>query len=152
MGGKSLLWLPLTVVVAVVLTACGGSSGPATVVETASATVNGTSTTILADAAGMTLYYLKSDTPSQITCSGACATTWPPLLAPSGTASGSGLSGTVSVLNGPNGNQVLYNGHPLYHFSGDKAPGDTNGEGIGNKWFVATATLAQASASAKPGY
>ena len=32
--------------------------------------------------------------------------------------------------------QVTYNGHPLYYFSGDQAPGDTNGQGIGDIWFV----------------
>jgi predicted lipoprotein with Yx(FWY)xxD motif len=32
--------------------------------------------------------------------------------------------------------QVTYNGHPLYHFAGDQAPGDTNGQGVGGIWFV----------------
>ncbi|MBV9257350.1 MAG: hypothetical protein JO215_04975, partial [Ktedonobacteraceae bacterium] len=41
-----------------------------------------------------------------------------------------------------NGHQLCYNGHPLYTYSGDTSPGQTNGEGIGNKWFVATSDLA----------
>jgi secreted repeat protein with Y-X4-D motif len=45
-----------------------------------------------------------------------------------------------------NGQQVEYNGHPLYNYSGDTAPGQTNGEGIGGMWFVATTTLSVQSA------
>jgi len=41
-----------------------------------------------------------------------------------------------------NGNQVEYNGHLLYAYSGDTAPGQTNGEGLLGKWFVATPGLA----------
>jgi hypothetical protein len=41
-----------------------------------------------------------------------------------------------------NGMQVLYNGHPLYRYSGDTAPGDTHGDGIEGKWHVATPNVA----------
>jgi hypothetical protein len=44
-------------------------------------------------------------------------------------------------LNDANGSQVAYNGHPLYTYSGDSAPGQANGEGFGNIWFVAPTTL-----------
>ncbi len=40
-----------------------------------------------------------------------------------------------------NGNQGEYNGHPLYTFASDTAPGQTNGEGVGGIWFVATPGL-----------
>jgi len=41
-----------------------------------------------------------------------------------------------------NGNQIEYNGHLLYAYSGDTAPGQTNGEGLLGKWFVAIPGLA----------
>jgi predicted lipoprotein with Yx(FWY)xxD motif len=119
-----------------------GSSG-SVVVKTATATVNGKSAAILTDASGKTLYYFTSDTPTSSACSGGCASTWPPLLF-SGNGSpqsASSLPGTLSVVSDANGAQVAYNGHLLYTYSGDSGPGQTNGEGIGGKWFVATPTL-----------
>ncbi len=35
--------------------------------------------------------------------------------------------------------QITYNGHPLYLFSGDTAPGDTTGQGVGDVWYVVDA-------------
>ncbi len=32
--------------------------------------------------------------------------------------------------------QVTYNSMPLYYFSKDEAPGDTNGEGVANVWYA----------------
>jgi predicted lipoprotein with Yx(FWY)xxD motif len=40
----------------------------------------------------------------------------------------------------PAGTQVAYNGWPLYFFSGDSSPGDTNGQGQGGVWYVVDAT------------
>ena len=52
-----------------------------------------------------------------------------------------------------NGNQIEYNGHPLYTFSGDSAPRQTNGEGLYGVWFVATPDLAvQGGGSTSGGY
>jgi predicted lipoprotein with Yx(FWY)xxD motif len=30
----------------------------------------------------------------------------------------------------------VVNGWPLYFFANDAAPGDTNGQGVGDNWFV----------------
>jgi predicted lipoprotein with Yx(FWY)xxD motif len=118
-------------------------SGPV-VLGTSNAAVAGASETILIDVRGMTLYYRTSDT-ATVVCSGGCATVWPPLLLASGTpASSTSVSGTLSVLADANGNQVTYNGHPLYTYSKDSAKGDTNGEGVGGVWHVATPSLAAA--------
>src|SRR6266566_3335582 len=74
---------------------------------------------------------------------GGCAQMWPPLLSTGSGAptSSTTLAGKLSVQMDANGNQVEYNGHPLYTFSGDTAPGQTNGEGLFGMWFVATPNL-----------
>jgi len=113
------------------------SANGTAVVQTATATVSGSSTTILTSTSGMTLYYRTSDTPTSV-CSAGCAAVWPPLLLASGTPSSSGSPpGTLAVLADANGNQVTYNGHPLYNYSKDSAVGDTKGEGVGGVWHVA---------------
>src|SRR6266576_2779092 len=60
--------------------------------------------------------------------------------------SANALPGTLSVVADANGQQVEYNGHLLYRFSGDTAPGQTHGEGIKGIWFVATTTLSSQGA------
>jgi len=133
----------------------GGGTTPTTapsnstsILKTASVTVNGKSTTILTNAQGMTLYYFTADTTTKAACTGACAGNWPPLLF-TGTGSPTSattLPGTLTVVTNANGQQVEYNGHQLYTYSGDTAPGQTNGEGFKGKWFVATSTLSGQSA------
>ena len=53
---------------------------------------------------------------------------------------GPGVSGTLATLANPDGKgqQVTYNGWPLYYYVKDKAPGDTTGQGVGGNWFVVT--------------
>ena len=112
-------------------------------IKTATATVKGASKTILTNAQGLTLYYRTSDKPPSTVCSGSCAGAWPPLLfTGSGTpTSSTQLPGKLTAVMDANGNQVEYNGHPLYTFASDTAPGQTNGEGVGGIWFVATPDL-----------
>jgi predicted lipoprotein with Yx(FWY)xxD motif len=55
--------------------------------------------------------------------------------------SATALPGKLSAQTTGNGNQVAYNGHLLYTFSGDGGPGQTRGEGLFGKWFVATPAL-----------
>ena len=154
--------MPMSIVLllALLVAACGSSTGSSTPtpaantptptpttapanVMTATATVKGQSATILTNASGMTLYYFKPDTATTSACTDGCATTWPPLLMTgSGTpTSATTLSGTLTAVSSGNGNQVEYNGHLLYTYSGDTAPGQTNGEGLFGKWFVATTDL-----------
>jgi predicted lipoprotein with Yx(FWY)xxD motif len=95
--------------------------------------------TILVATNGFTLYRLTHDTPNHSTCTGSCASIWPPLLLPKGdkkAAGASGISG-VSQIKLPNGRwQVTYHKMPLYRFSGDQSKGSTAGQGIGGIWFV----------------
>lgn len=117
------------------------------IVKTAMATVKGQSETILTNAQGLTLYYFTADTATKVACTGTCAGVWPPLLFPGTGAphSATSLPGSLSVVTDANGPQVQYNGHPLYNYSKDTASGQTNGEGLFGKWFVATPTLSGAS-------
>src|SRR5947209_286069 len=121
-----------------------GGSQSSVVLQTATASVKGKSETVLTDATGKTLYYFTADSATQSACSSSCAQMWPPLLFTSsgGPTSSTPLAGKLSVQTDANGSQVEYNGHPLYAFSGDTAPGQTNGEGLFGKWFVATPNLA----------
>ena len=110
------------------------------ILKTASATVDGKAATILTDEKGMTLYYYKPDTATTSACTGGCLQNWPALLMTgTGQPTPEGLSkGTLGVLSDAAGNQVTYNGHPLYTFIADKAPGDLNGQNKGGVWFVVT--------------
>src|SRR5258708_12936296 len=89
--------------------------------------------------------YYTLDPATQSTCSSSCAQMWHPLLfTGSGEPSSSTpLSGKLSVQMDANGTQIEYNGHPLYTFSGDTAPGQTNGEGLFGMCFVLTTNLAK---------
>lgn len=123
-------------------------------IKTATATVKGKSETILTDAQGKALYYFTPDTSTKTACTGSCAQTWPPLLA---TGSGSpssatSLPGKLTMQTTANGNQVEYNGHLLYTFSGDSGPNQTNGEGLFGKWFVATPGLTSSGGAIPTGY
>ena len=116
----------------------------ATLADTSSATVHvgkvtigGKATAVLTDAKGFTLYYFTPDTATNVACTGNCAQNWPPLMASAGSpAMYLGLPWKLVVVNGADGAQVTYNGHPLYTFAGDKAAGDANGQGLFGKWFV----------------
>jgi len=128
-----------------------GSTGSTVSIKTATMTVKGKSITALVNTQGMTLYYNTSDTASSV-CSGGCASAWPPVLSTSVPSSVTTLPGTLSLLTDANGSQVTYNGHPLYTYSGDIAPGQVNGDGFGGIWFVAPTNLASSSGSNSNGY
>ena len=99
---------------------------------------------------GHTLYYFTPDTAAgQPTCTGGCTGTWPPLVATNPTEA-SAATGKLATVNGANGMQVTYNGHPLYEFMGDSATGQANGEGILGKWHAATPGLAAGAGSTSP--
>ena len=91
---------------------------------------------------GKTLYTFTSDTKDsgKSTCNGDCATNWPPytLEADETLQQDAAASGKVTMITRDDGTkQVAYNGMPLYYFGGDKAAGDSNGQGLFNKWFIA---------------
>lgn len=83
---------------------------------------------------GMTLYVYDPDTGGKSTCTGGCATSWPPLKA---TASDKPVGKYTIVTRDDGSLQWAYNGKPLYTWRNDKAPGDMTGDGVGGKWHVA---------------
>lgn len=89
---------------------------------------------------GMTLYTYAKDSQDKSTCTGGCATTWPPYTIPAGTPVHlqAGVVGKAGMIARADGSmQVTYNGRPLYFYAGDTNGGDTNGQGIGGVWYVA---------------
>jgi predicted lipoprotein with Yx(FWY)xxD motif len=93
----------------------------------------------LTDSAGRTLYLYTRDKGTMSECYGACAKAWPPLTT-TGPVTISGqftVQKDVGVTTRTDGTkQVTYGGHPLYYFSGDTAPGQTKGQGVGKTWFL----------------
>jgi len=98
--------------------------------------------TVLVDASSKTLYMFDNDTGGTSTCKDACAAKWPPLVLQGGATTpvaGPGVSGLTAVArpDDPTRMQVALNGKPLYTYSLDTAPGDTNGDGVGGVWHAA---------------
>lgn len=93
---------------------------------------------ILADASGNTLYTFDGDEAGVSNCTEGCAEIWPPFTLDSGDpTAGEGVTGELGVIQRADGSQqVTYDGRPLYHYSQDSAPGDANGQGVADVWFV----------------
>jgi len=77
----------------------------------------------------------------QSACTGACASTWPPVTATgSVTASGGAVSADLGTITRSDGTkQVTYDGHPLYYYSGDSGSGSVSGQGntgFGAYWWI----------------
>lgn len=95
---------------------------------------------VLVDSEGHTLYAFGGDGEGTPTCEGACAKAWPPLLVERGEpepSNGAGASRLGTVKRADGTRQVTYADHPLYSFSGDKSPGQANGNGstaFGGTW------------------
>ncbi len=89
---------------------------------------------------GLTLYIFDPDAAGEPTCTGACAGTWPPYYVEDGAelTAGDGLDpALLRVVAHPDGGDMLkYGDWPLYHYAGDQAPGDTNGQGVNGVWWV----------------
>jgi predicted lipoprotein with Yx(FWY)xxD motif len=130
-----------SIAVAALVAACGSTAatqtpaapgGPAAGATTVMAKTIGGASLLVDGGSGFTLYLFASDTAGsgKSACTGSCATTWPPLTVASGTTpnAGAGASGTLGTIKRDDGTtQVTYNGSPVYHYSGDSASGDTNG-------------------------
>ncbi|HEY0817055.1 MAG TPA: hypothetical protein VGE11_27580 [Pseudonocardia sp.] len=144
--------------------AATGASAPSAGATTSGAAVSGAHVgvaglapgTALVDGSGRALYLFEADQGSTSTCTGSCAQIWPPVLT-SGQASvvssavQAPLLGSTARADGAQ--QVTYDGHPLYYFTGDKKSGDARGQGInrfGGLWYVVAPDGAAVTAAAAP--
>ena len=97
---------------------------------------------VLTNAQGYTLYWFAPDTPTRSACDGTCAVYWPPLTGRP--VAGAGVTGRLGTIRRSDGTtQVAYDGHPLYTYVGDSAPGQANGNDInlnGGLWYEMAAS------------
>ena len=115
------------------------SAGGAARVHTV-AIANGRDGAYLTGEGGMTLYVFGNDSANTSTCDGDCAATWPPFTIAKGDSleGAGGVTEPLTVITRSDGSlQVAYARSPLYYYAGDRAPGDTKGQGMGDVWFVA---------------
>jgi predicted lipoprotein with Yx(FWY)xxD motif len=165
---RKVIWAPFGLVaVALIAAACGSSSttpqspgsssaAGASAAASASASSSGTAlktatiggVTVLTSAKGFTLYWFVPDTATKSNCNGACATYWPPVKGPA--TAGTGVTGTLTTVTRSDGSlQAAYDGHPLYTYVGDTAPGQAKGNGLnlsGGVWHEVTASGSAAPA------
>jgi predicted lipoprotein with Yx(FWY)xxD motif len=105
--------------------------------------------TVLTNGKGFTLYWFAPDTSTKSNCNGSCATYWPPVKGP--VTAGAGVAGKLATITRSDGSvQATYNGHPLYTYVGDKAPGQDKGNGLnlsGGLWHDVTVSGAAPASS-----
>ena len=93
----------------------------------------------LVDGEGLTLYLFDNDEPGVSNCTGDCLASWPPLTVDDEPAWDDGVDGALvgTIERDDDGStQVTYDGMPLYFWAGDAAPGDVNGQGVNDVWWV----------------
>jgi predicted lipoprotein with Yx(FWY)xxD motif len=161
---RMLLALPAAAAAAAVVAACssagppagtsssssgGGSSAHAAAAAGSLKTAKIGGATVLTSAKGFTLYSFAPDTSTTSKCNGACAQNWPPVKGP---ATASGVKGTFGTIKRSDGSvQATFDGHPLYAFVGDTAPGQAKGNGLnaaGGLWHEVTTSGSAAPAPA----
>jgi predicted lipoprotein with Yx(FWY)xxD motif len=160
---RMLLALLAVTAATAVLAACGssgtsstsGGSGSTSTSSPAAATAGSLKTTtiggatVLTSSKGFTLYSFAPDTSTKSNCNGTCAQNWPPVKGP---ATASGVTGTFGTIKRSDGSvQATFDGHPLYAFAGDTAPGQNKGNGLnaaGGLWHeITTSGTAPAGSS-----
>jgi predicted lipoprotein with Yx(FWY)xxD motif len=149
------LAVALLAVLGLIAAGCGGSSAssaPKTGVAGAQHSTSSVAVTtrkvkglgvVLVNAKGRTLYTFAKDRRHAVTCTGSCASFWPPLKWKSSAkpkGGGSAKSKLLGLDMSPTGAHVVtYNKWPLYTFIEDKAAGQAKGQGQklnGGKWYV----------------
>jgi len=156
------LWAPaILVAIALITAACSSSAKPSPASSSgtpaagasspsASASSSGTAlktatiggVTVLTNDKGFTLYSFAPDTATTSKCNGSCATYWPPVKGPA--TAGPGVTGTLTTIKRSDGSlQAAYDGHPLYTYVADTAPGQAKGNGLtlsGGVWHEVPAS------------
>ena len=135
---RILLALPAAAAAAAALVACssagaspsssGSSSSPAAAAASTVKTGTIAGVTVLTSSKGFTLYSFAPDTSTTSKCNGTCAQNWPPVTGP---VTAAGVIGTFGTIKRSDGSvQATFDGHPLYTFVGDTAPGQAKGNGL----------------------
>jgi predicted lipoprotein with Yx(FWY)xxD motif len=158
---RMILVLAAAAAAAAVLAACsssgssGGTSGSSSPVAASSSTLKTAKiggATVLTNGKGFTLYSFAPDTPTKSNCNGACAKYWPPVKGP---VTASGVKGTFATIKRSNGStQATFDGHPLYTYVGDTAPGQAKGNGLnlsGGVWHEVTTSGSAPAAGSSSG-
>jgi predicted lipoprotein with Yx(FWY)xxD motif len=160
-------WLvPAGLAATVLIAACGSSTSSTSSGSTSSAAAPASSapaassgstlkTTkiggadVVTNAGGFTLYWFAPDTSTTSKCNGSCATYWPPVKGPA--TAGPGVTGKLGTIKRSDGSvQATYDGHPLYTYAADTAPGQAKGNGLnasGGVWHEVTVSGAAAPAA-----
>lgn len=157
---RTILYSITALVAAATLAACGGGSddetpesagettsaeespaeeSPAEEMSTDLSTAETSLGTVVVDGDGMTAYYFSNDVKDSGTsaCSGDCLAAWPPITTESDTPTVEGVTGEVGTITGTDGStQITIDGRPIYTFAQDTAPGDVNGQGVNDVWWV----------------
>jgi predicted lipoprotein with Yx(FWY)xxD motif len=148
---------------ALLLAACGGgynsttsSSSGNSAKKTQGAAAAGSQTvqtgktsagTVLVNSNGMTLYTFAADSPGKSSCTGTCATYWPPVAASGGLSHSSDVSANLGTIKRSDGStQLTVNGRPVYTYAADSGPGKASGQGenlSGGRWWVVAASGSQ---------
>jgi predicted lipoprotein with Yx(FWY)xxD motif len=151
--GSRATWFATAGAVALILAACGSSSGPG---KTSSASTSSRAPTApagvtistsrgpqgayLTGASGRALYLWVGDSDGASNCSGDCASAWPPVIGRTTAASGGAIKSALGTIIRSDGTeQVSYHGHPLYYSTADPGPGTTHAEGsdsFGASWWL----------------
>ena len=108
--------------------------------------------TVLTNSKGFTLYSFAPDTSTKSNCNGTCAQFWPPVQGPATAAGVKGTFGTIKRSDGST--QATFDGHPLYAFTGDTAPGQNKGNGLnaaGGLWHEVTTSGSAPAGSSSSG-
>jgi len=132
---KSMVKFAVLAVVAVALLAGGVALAGDPAVKVSKK--DGLGSFLACDVTGMTLYNFKKDTPGKSACEGDCAMKWPPYFVEKvAVKDGLDAKNFSTITRADGKKQTTYKGMPLYFFSGDKNPGDTNGQGVKDVWYV----------------
>jgi predicted lipoprotein with Yx(FWY)xxD motif len=87
----------------------------------------------------LTVYLFEADTIQRSSCTGACASAWPPVTGKPHAGGGAMAADLGTITRADGTTQVTYKGHPLYTFVKDKDGGDAYGQGVkafGASWYT----------------
>jgi predicted lipoprotein with Yx(FWY)xxD motif len=106
----------------------------------------------LAGPNGHVLYTYDPDTATASSCTGGCATKWPPLVGTPQPGAGLDAAEFGTIMRADGSKQVTYDHHPLYYYAKDEDAEDVYGDGVGGVWHLAKAGSGEAGSPSSTGY